>query len=78
MLFDSSIMSLFLYDIEIWGAAFQSKYLDRIDNFFKRAHRFGYTNNMYVISEVVRDRDYKLWKTITEIPPMYSMSYCRL
>lgn len=33
---------------------------------------------MYEISEVVRDRDYKLWKTITEIPPMYSMNYYRL
>ena len=48
-LFDLLIMSLFLYGIEIWGAAYQGKYLDRIDRFFKRAFRFGYTNNLYVI-----------------------------
>ena len=29
--FDLLIMSLFLYGIEIWGAAYQGKYLDRID-----------------------------------------------
>ena len=34
-LFDLLIMSLFLYGIEIWGAAYQGKYLDRIDKFFK-------------------------------------------
>ena len=28
------IMSLFLYGIEIWGAAYRGKYLDRIDRFF--------------------------------------------
>ena len=32
-LFDLLIMSLFLYGIEIWGAAYQGKYLDRIDKF---------------------------------------------
>ena len=37
--FDLLIMSLFLYGIEIWGAAYQGKYLDRIDKFFKRAFR---------------------------------------
>ncbi len=33
-LFDSIILSLFLYGIEIWGSALQKKYLDRIDKFF--------------------------------------------
>ena len=32
--FDFFIMSLFLYGIEIWGTAYQGKYLDRIDKFF--------------------------------------------
>ena len=31
VLFDLLIMSLFLYGMEIWGAAYQGKYLDRID-----------------------------------------------
>ena len=59
-------MSLFLYGIEIWGAAYQGKYLDRIDKFFKRAFRFGYTNNLYAIAEVIRNRDCKLWNSITD------------
>ena len=43
---------------------------------FKRALRFGYTNNLYVIAEVIRNRDCKLWNTITDIPshPLYQLS----
>ena len=69
------IMSLFSYGIEIWGAAYQGKYLDRIDKFFKRAFRFGYTNNLYAIAEVIRNRDCKLWNTITNTPsqPLYQL-----
>ena len=68
-------MSLFLYGIEIWGAAYQGKYLDRIDRFFRRAFKFGYTNNLYVIAEVIRNRDCKLWSTITDTPshPLYQL-----
>lgn len=40
-------MSLFLYGIKIWGAAFQNKYLKRIE--------FGYTCNLYTISDVIKD-----------------------
>ena len=68
-------MSLFLYGIEIWGAAYQGKYLDRIDRFSKRAFRFGYTNNLYVIAEVIRNRDCKLWNTNIDTPshPFYQL-----
>ena len=74
-LFDLLIMSLFLYGIEIWGAAYQGKYLDRIDRFFRRAFKFGYTNNLYVIAEVIRNRDCKLWNTIIDTPsqPLYQL-----
>ena len=74
-LFDLLIMSLFLYGIEIWGAAYQGKYLDRIDKFFKRAFRSGYTNNLYAIPEVIRNRDCNLWNTITDTPshPPYQL-----
>ena len=41
-LFDSLILSLFAYGLEVWESAGR-KYLDRIDNFCKRAHRYGYT-----------------------------------
>ena len=68
-------MSLFLYGIEIWGAAYQGKYLDRTDKFLKRAFRFGYTNNLHVIAEVIRKRDCKLWNTIIDTPshPLYQL-----
>ena len=41
-LLDSLILSLFAYGLEVWGSACK-KYLDRIDNFCKRAYRYGYT-----------------------------------
>ena len=66
-------MSLFLYGIEIWGAAYQGKYLDRIFKFFKRAFRFGYTNNLYAIAEVIRNRDCKLSNTDTPSRPLYQL-----
>ena len=74
-LFDLLIMSLFLYGIEIWRAAYQGKYLDRIDKFFKQAFRFRYTNKLYAIAEVIRNRDCKLWNTITDTPshPLYQL-----
>ena len=74
-LFDLLIMSLFLYGIEIWRAAYQGKYLDRIDKFFKQAFRFRYTNKLYAIAEVIRNRDCKLWNTITDTPshPHYQL-----
>ena len=64
-LFDLLIMSLFLYGIETWGVAYQGKYLDRIHRFFKRAFRFGYANNLYVIADVIRNRDCKLYGTLS-------------
>ena len=74
-LFDLLIMSLFLYGIEIWGAAYQGKYLDRIDKFIKQAFRFRYTNRLYATAEVIRNWDCKLWNTITDTPshPLYQL-----
>ena len=39
-LFDSLIMSLFLYAIEVWGCAFQDKYISRFYKFCKHSLRF--------------------------------------
>ena len=74
-LFDLLIMSLFLYRIETWGAAYQGKYLDHIGRYFKPAFRFGYTNNPYVIADVIRNRDCKLWNTVINTPthPLYQL-----
>ena len=43
LLFESLILSLCYYGIEVWGSALQNIYLQRIDKFFRRAYRFGYT-----------------------------------
>ena len=42
LLFDSLIMSIFTVAIELWGCAYQSRYLNQIDKSIKRAHRNGY------------------------------------
>ena len=49
-LFNLLVISVFLYGIKVWGAAYQQKYLDRIDRFLKRAHRFGFfTKNITIL-----------------------------
>ena len=68
MLFHSLIISLFLYGIEIWGSAYQDKYLSRIDRFCKRAYNFGYTAKKISMSVIVADRDRKLWNCIINNP----------
>jgi hypothetical protein len=65
-LFDSLVFSLILYGIEVWGAAFKGKYLDRVEKFLKRAYRYGYTSKNYVLADIIRERDMKLWKVISE------------
>ena len=67
-LFDSIILSLFLYGIEIWGLVLQNKYLDRIDKFFKGAHRYGYVLKEYKMSELIEMRDRTLFNKILDSP----------
>ena len=43
-LFNSLVMSVFLYGIEVWGAAYQRQYLDRIDWFLKKALNYTWLN----------------------------------
>ena len=49
IMFESLILSLFYYGIEVWGSALQSKYLQRVDKFFWRAYKFAYTLKEYKI-----------------------------
>ena len=62
------ILSLFFYGIEIWGSSLQKKYLNHIDKFFKRAHRFGYVLREYKMSELIETRDKTLFKQIIDNP----------
>ena len=59
-LFNSLVTSVFLYGIE----AYQQKYLDRIDRFLKRAHRFGFVTKKTTILYLIKDRDSKLFKNV--------------
>ena len=61
-LFDSLIMSLFTYAIEVWASAHCSKYLSHIDKFCKRALRYGYTSKYTPITDVIRMKDRLLWE----------------
>jgi hypothetical protein len=61
-------MSLFYYCIEVWGSAIQNKYLDRIDKFFRRAYRYEYTTKSVKISEVIEERDRRLFRKIVSNP----------
>ena len=42
--------------IEVWGSALEKKYLDRIDKFLRRAHRYGYTSKSDQIIDVVKEK----------------------
>ena len=52
--FNSLIMSVFLCEVEAWGAAYQRKFLDKIDRFLKRAHRFGFTTKKTAILDLIK------------------------
>ena len=67
-LFDSLIMSLFLYVIEVWGCAFQDKYISRFDKFYKHSLRFGYTSKQISFKNIIADRDRLLWNKLNNNP----------
>ena len=56
MLFNSLIMSVFLYAIEVWACAYRDGYIKRIDKFCRRAGRFGYTTNVISINDLIEKR----------------------
>ena len=66
-LYDSLIMSLFTYAIEVWACARYSKYLSQIDRFCKRALRYGYTSKYTPTTDVhvIKIKDRLLWDKIT-------------
>jgi hypothetical protein len=68
LLFETLILSLFHYGIEVWGSALQNKYLQRIDKFFRRAYRFGYTLKEYKISQLIEEKDKALFAKIVNDP----------
>ena len=65
ILFDSLIMSLFTYAIEIWACAYEGKHIVQKDKFCERAEKYGYTNKRISIGDIIRNRDRQLWEKIT-------------
>ncbi len=63
LLFNSLIIPLFTYGIELWGGTY-SKYINQIEKFISRAYRNGYIAQKLNFNEVISDRDRKLWKKI--------------
>ena len=61
--FQSLILSVFTYAIEVWGCALYGKYLSRIDKLFARCYKFGYCFKQHI----PRNRDMKLWLRISSI-----------
>lgn len=64
LLFNSLIMPVIIYGIELWGCAYYDKYLSQIDTFLNRAYKYGYTCKRILIKEVINTRDRKLWDKI--------------
>ena len=62
ILFQSLILSVFTYTIEVWRCAFYSKHLSRIDKLFARCYKLGYCLKQHSILDIHRNRDIKLWR----------------
>ena len=63
LLFNSLIMSLFIYGVELWGGTY-NKYINQIEKFISRAYQNGYVAEKFYFGEIISDRDRKLWTKI--------------
>ena len=65
-LFETLILSLFTYAVEVWVSTLLKKYLKRVDQFFRRARRYGYTTIKYDMSSLIEEKDRALFTKITK------------
>ena len=63
-LFQSLIIGFFQNGSEVWASASQSKILDLIDTFIRRAYRFSCTDRILFMSDVIKNRDSDLFNRI--------------
>ena len=63
LLFDSLLMSVLTYGVELRGCAYYNKYLSQI--IVGRARKYGYSSKSYSIKESMHSRDKKLWDEVT-------------
>ena len=64
-LFESLILSLFTYAIEVWGPALLKKHLNGIDKFLARAYRYRYTDTKYNVSSIIEQKSKVLFSKIS-------------
>lgn len=64
LLFNSLVMPILYFSIQVWGCAHKNKYLEQADSFLRRAHRFGYTSHLININDIIKERDHKLWNKV--------------
>ena len=64
-LFESLILSLFTYAIEVWGPALLKKHLNRIDKFLARTYRYRYTDTKHNISSIIEQKSKVLFSKIS-------------
>ena len=55
LLFQSLIMSLFTFGVELWGGASYTKYISQIDQFVNRAYRNGYVTEKSNFREIINN-----------------------
>ena len=68
LLFNSLVMPILYFSIQVWGCAHKNKYLGQVDSFLRRAHRFGYTSHLININDIIKERDHKLWNKVVSNP----------
>ena len=64
LLFNSLIISLFIYGMKLWGGTYYNKYINQIDKFINRTYRNGYIPEKVNFREIIMDRDRELWNKI--------------
>ena len=65
LLFQSLILSVFTYTIEVLGCTFYSTYFSRIDKLFAGCYELGYCLKQHGILDIHHHREMKLWRRIS-------------
>jgi len=60
----SIIVSRILYALPAWGGFVSVELKNRINAFFKRLRRFGYTNCVISIDDLINRSDYELFRKV--------------
>lgn len=72
-LFQSLILSVITYGIQIWGAANKS-YISQVDKVFKRAARCGFTKSILSTETLIKKHDKKIWEKLIKAPDSSQLS----